>query len=96
MGDALMTLSEIAERLGVAPRRVQYLTERGVFTPSSPSDGRGKYSKYSSDDLKKLRVLLVDLDGAGSALLKKISSAIVPGETVEIVLGKGTKMEVTT
>jgi len=65
----------VVELLGVSSRRVQYLRERGIVTPSHGGGGRGNASRYTEDDVKRLRLIL-GLTGLDEQIIRQISEEV--------------------
>ena len=68
---APLRLHQVAAVLRLPPRRIQYLRERGVVTPSSGGGGRGRPGFYTKRDVQKLR-LVEGLRGLEEHLVEQI------------------------
>jgi hypothetical protein len=66
-----LKLSQVADLLNIPTRRIQYLRERGIVSPSVPAQGRGKPARYTPRDIEMLR-LVADLPGVDEQLLRDI------------------------
>ena len=68
-----LRLSEVAELLGVASRKVQYLRERGIVIPTAHGQGRGNPTRYTAQDIQMVRVALA-VPGLGEDGVKGLLS----------------------
>jgi hypothetical protein len=70
-----LKLSDVSKLLGVPSRQIQYLRERGIVTPSHGGHGRGRASRYTSEDVRQLRFIL-GLKGLDESLIQQISREV--------------------
>ena len=80
-----LTLSQVCDALNISARKVQYLREQGVVTPTVLGQGRGRPCLYTVDDVVRIWIAVIELDGMDYPLREKILSEL--GHSDEFDLG---------
>jgi hypothetical protein len=72
-----LKLNQAAEILGISPRKLQYLRERGLVKPSIAGHGRGHHARYTRDDLMAVAIYLALEDMTEGEMFNQIMAAIL-------------------
>jgi DNA-binding transcriptional MerR regulator len=73
------TLSDVAARLGVSARQIQYLREKNIVQPTYAQEGQGNYCFYTEEDIRKVYIALVVLDPFKPEAKKEILDILFGG-----------------
>jgi hypothetical protein len=91
-----LSLKRVSEIVGVPARQIQYLRELGVVVPTVLGDGRGRFCRYSENDIAMVYMCVTELEELSYEMRGRVVDSVrrvYVGE-VEVVLGNATKLTI--
>ena len=91
-----LTLKQVAKVLDVSPRQIQYLREIQLVEPQEIGLGRGRFCRYSDEDIMWLYLVLVELKAVDYTVTRKIveTAKSTSKGTLDVPLGPTSRLKI--